>query len=203
MSFQNMAPSVQRSFALAILFGTVAVVLYLVGVEPAEEKLRRTNGELSELEGRHESMMRNLRGRAAITNRLAAAEAGLAPFREAMIEPFLESYAMRAKTIIDNFALAAGLADVEYSELPPLTLPVPKRLPERLHARQPIRITARGSYQAAVSFLLRVEKELPLVTLEALEITATAEPNSQQLEFILEWPVPGASTKPQMKGGAK
>ena len=202
MNLQNMAPNAKRSLFLSLAFGAVASALYFFGVEPAESRLKRANGELNDLESRHALMMRNIRSTAEVTNRLAAVNAALAPFREAMIEPFLESYAMRAKALVDNFAQAAGLVELEYAELPPLALPVPKRLPETLHARLPVRITAHGSYQAAVSFLLRVEKELPLVTLQALEISADRENDRQRLEFILEWPVRGASTK-IVKGGMK
>ena len=202
MNLQNMAPNAKRSLALTLAFGAVAIGIYLAGVEPAEGRLRRANGELNDLESRHALMMRNIRSTAEVTNRLAAVNAALAPFREAMIEPFLESYAMRAKALVDRYAQEAGLVDLEYAELPPLALPVPKRLPETLHARLPVRITARGSYQAAVSFLLRIEKELPLVALEALDISAERENDRQRIEFTLEWPVRGASTK-TVNGGMK
>lgn len=205
MNLQNMAPNAKRSMLISLGFGLLAVCIYLAAVEPAISQRDATARSLSELKAKHEIMSRNLASAEKINERTSDLEARLAPYREAMLEPLLESLAMRAKSIVDPIALGAGLVDTDYEELSAIALPVPKRLPLQLHARQPIRLTARGSYQSAISFLTRLEKEFPLVTLEALEITAQQDPAAQKIEMILEWPVKGKSTKiePPKKGAKK
>ena len=61
--------------------------------------------------------------------------------------------------------------------------------------RRPIRITARGSYMGAISFLMRVEKEHPLVTLQSMNITTNPDPDQQRIEMVFEWPAKGEKTK--------
>ena len=194
MNLQNMAPNAKRSLLLTLVFGAVAAGLYFGAVQPTESRLGATGKQLDDLRFQHEIMVRNLAGADKTSARVSAATNALQPFREALLTPMLESMAMRAKTLVDPLALGAGLTELEYEAPGPIALPVPKKLPRQLHARQPIRISAVGSYQAAVSFLLRLEKEFPLVALEALTITAQANPDRQHVEFILEWPILGAST---------
>lgn len=205
MNLQNMAPNAKRSMLISIGFGLLAVCIYIAAVEPAISQRDATARTLSELKSKHEIMSRNLAGAEKLSERMNNLENRLAPYREAMLVPLLESLPMRAKSIIDPFALGAGLVDTDYEELSAIALPVPKRLPLQLHARQPIRLTARGSYQAAASLLMRLEKELPLVSLEAFEITAQQDPSAQKIEMILEWPVKGRITKidPPKKGAKK
>ena len=57
--------------------------------------------------------------------------------------------------------------DVEFSEEADRKLPTPLPMPKQLYKRAAVRIAARGSYQAIVSFLLMLEKEFPLVSLQA------------------------------------
>ena len=47
----------------------------------------------------------------------------------------------------------------------------------------------------AISFLMRVEKELPLVALQSMNITADPKPDRQKIEMVFEWPAKGATTK--------
>lgn len=205
MNLQNMAPNAKRSLLVTFGFGLLAVCIYLAAVEPAISRREETTRTLEELKSKHDIMQRNLSGADKLKTRMADLEKRLTPYREAMLVPLLESLAMRAKSIIDPLAFGAGLGDTDYEQLAPIALPLPKRLPLQLHARQPIRFTARGSYQAAISFLLRLEKEFPLVTLEAIEITAQQDPANQKIMMILEWPVKGKVTKtdPVKKGPAR
>lgn len=205
MNLQNMAPNAKRSMLISFGFGLLAVCIYIAAVEPAITKRDATEKTLQELRAKHELMQKNLAGTEKLNARRAEIEERFAPYREAMLEPLLESLAMRAKSILDPLALGAGLGETDYEELDPIALPVPKRLPLQLHARQPIKLTARGSYQAAISFLLRVEKEFPLVALEAIEITSQQDPSNQKIAMILEWPVKGKISKidPPKKKGAK
>ena len=80
-------------------------------------------------------------------------------------------------------------------ELPPRALPLPRPMPVQLHARRPVRITARGSYMAAISFLMRVEKEHPLVALQSLAISSSGDPESQLISMVFEWPSKGRKSK--------
>lgn len=196
----------KRSFLISAVLGLVAVLLYLFAVEPTEANLRTVRQELDDATSKHRLVQHNLGNAAETDRRLANCETNLAPYRAAMLKPLLESYSMRAKTLIDPLAAGAGLTDTNYEEQPVRALPLPKRTPKQLYARQPVRLTATGSYQGAVSFLARLEREFPLVALQSLVITGGNRPNQQKLDFILEWPVQGARTdvKPEAKkGGAK
>lgn len=193
--FQDMAPNSRRAFAVTLVLAAAAAGIYLLAVQPAEEALAKARRDHEERESRLQIVNANLRGAPANKERLETLEAGLKPFREAMLEPLLGSYAMRAKSILEPLAFDAGLSGLDYAEVAPRALPAPRPLPAQLHARRPIRFTAQGSYMRAVSFLLRVEKEHPLVALQSLSVSASANPASQQVEMILEWPSKGGVSK--------
>lgn len=193
--FQDMAPNSRRTFAVTLVLAAAAAGIYLLAVQPAEEALAMARRDHEERESRLQIVNANLRGAPANKERLETLEAGLKPFREAMLEPLLGSYAMRAKSILEPLAFDAGLSGLDYAEVAPRALPAPRPLPAQLHARRPIRFTAQGSYMRAVSFLLRVEKEHPLVALQSLSVSASANPASQQVEMILEWPSKGGVSK--------
>lgn len=196
MNLQTMAPNAKRSLLLTTVFGVIAAAFYFGGVKPTGTKLEKARKAFVTTKDLHRKQATDLAGAETVEKRIAETEAKLEPFRKAMLVPLLESTAMRAKSELDPLALGAGLTDVEYEALEPLALPVPKgTLPVQLHARGPIRIVAQGSYQAAVSFLLRVEKEFPLVILQALAITVQSDPDRQRIEMTLEWPVKGAVTR--------
>ena len=196
MNLGGMAPNSRRSALMTIGFALLSAGIYFLAVSPTKTRLAKSSKALSEHRARHATVMKNLAGSATVAKRIEEAENALKPYREAMLEPLLESLAMRAKSLMDAMAQGAGLFDIEYEALPQRALPVPSRLPRQLHARQPIRILARGSYQAAASFLMRLERDMPLVALESLSITAVASsPEAQRVEMILEWPVKGALTR--------
>lgn len=202
-AFQNMAPNAKRSFIVTIAFGAIAVVLYLFAVEPFGDDLTRERANLASLQDRQEKIVRDLKNSDNVKKRISDTEAQLKPFQDAMLTPLLESYAMRAKSLLDPLALGAGLTEIEYSEEPfralPLTKPQLKAgvpLQKQLFTRAAIRLNAKGSYQEAVSFLLRLEKEFPLVSLQALDITAQQSATKQTVSMILEWPAKGKVTHP-------
>ncbi len=193
---QNMAPNAQRSFFVSIAVGAVAAVIYLFGVEPTVSGLRQERARLAELEAEQSRINRDLKNAGNVKKRLDELEGLVKPYREAMLAPLLGSYAMRAKSILDPLALGAGLSDIEYSAEDFRALPVPKPMPRRLHTRAAVRLTAKGSYQGAISFLLRLEKELPLVSLQSMEIGVQSQRPTQQLvTFVLEWPAEGGLTR--------
>lgn len=202
MNLQNMAPNAKRALLLTAVFGLVAAGLYFGAIEPSESKLAELNTKMDSVSQQHAIMCRNLETASKTHARLTNCETNLAVYRAAMLTPLLESYAMGARAQIDPLALGAGLTEIEYEDLPRRALPVPKRLPQQLHARMPVKMTCLGSYAAAASFLLRLEKEMPLVTLQSMTIDAQHNPRAQRITFVLEWPVPGAVTTP-MKGGPR
>lgn len=194
-AFQNMAPSAKRSFVVTLMFSAAAVGVYMFGVQPAEDLLAKSRRDHSDEESRLQMVNANLRGASENRSRLDRLEADLKPFRDAMLEPLLGSYAMRAKSILEPMAFAAGLSNLDYSEATPRALPLPRPAPKQLHMRRAVRFTARGSYMGAISFLLRVEKEHPLVALQSLSIATDPDPDQQRIEMVFEWPAKGTEPK--------
>ena len=193
--FQNMAPNARRSFVVTTALGGAAAALYFFAVQPTEEALAKARREHDDHESRLQMVNANLRAAPANKERLEKLDADLKPFRDEMLEPLLGSYAMRAKSILDPLAAGAGLSNMDYSDLPRRALPLPRPVPLLLHARQPVRFTAQGSYMAAISFLLRVERDHPLVALQSMSVSSTSDPERQQVEMVLEWPAKGGRSK--------
>lgn len=193
---QGMAPNAKRSFAVSVAFAAVGAALYFLAVEPTESKLVVERRRLAGLEDRQRQINFDLKNADTVKEKLDGLEKSLSPYREAMLEPLLGSYSMRAKAKLEHLLLEAGLVNLDYAEEPFRALPLPKPvMPRQLHRRAAIRVTARGSYQAAVSFLLRLERELPLVSLQSMEITAEQNPARQAVAFVLEWPAKGGLTR--------
>ena len=193
--FQNMAPNAKRSFIVTITFAALATIIYLFCVQPSTSELETAKRKLAELQDKQYRTDIDLKRSSTVTKDLDELEAGLKPFREAMLVPLLESYSMRAKSLLDPIALGAGLNDVTYSDEPFRALPLPSPMPRQLHTRAAVKLDATGSYQQAVSFLLRLEKEMPLVSLRQFDITAQQNPRVQSISIVLEWPAKGGLTR--------
>lgn len=191
---------------MTFAFGGIAVVLYLFCIAPCGDALDRSRKELDDERLQLEGVIRDLKGSNNVKGRLAELKERFRPYDEGMLTPLLGSWAMRAKSVLDPLAERAGLAGVDYQELPPRALPLTKPVAKQLYARRPVRMTCRGGYAALASFLLRVELDFPLVSLQSLRIAAGNAPESQVADFIFEWPAEGGSSippKPPAKGGAK
>ncbi len=193
--FDNMAPNAKRSFVVTIVLASVATVIYLFGLQPCETQLAQARRTLLDLEDRLSRMNGDLKSAGTVKKDLEDLGAALTPYRDAMLVPLLESYAMRAKTILDPLATGAGLEDVQYTDEPFRALPLPKPMPRQLHTRAAVKVSAKGSYQQAVSFLLRLEKELPFVSLQQFEISSQTTPETQSATFVFEWPAKGGLTR--------
>ena len=50
---------------------------------------------------------------------------------------------------------------------------------------------------------MRVEKKLPLVSLEAFTLKTQKDPDNQTATLVFEWPVKGVNTAAAAKGGVK
>ena len=192
---QNMAPNAKRSFFITIALVAITVIIYMFCVQPADAKLGKDRRSLSELQDRQYRMTTELRRADMVKKDLDEVTAALKPYHEALLAPLLESYSMRAKSLLDPLAFGAGLSNVNYTDDDFRALPLPKPLPRQLHTRAAIRMTANGSYQEAISFLLRLEKEFPLVSLQRLTINAQTDPETQEIIFVLEWPAKGGVTR--------
>lgn len=199
----------QRNPMLLVpLFAAAAAIVYLMLVAPCGDGLRKDRAALLKLRGDVTKRTMDIKNRSAVEERIAKTESDIEDFSRLQLQPLLESYAMRAKSIVGGFAAQAGLLDVEFSERPARALPVlaGRPVPAALHARRPVLISCYGDYAAIVSFILRVEKELPHVALGGLRIQPGGgqDPEIQRAEIVLEWPAKGAEKpNPAQTGAAK
>ena len=193
--FDNMAPNARRSFIVTVVLAAIATVIYLFCVQPCDTQLAQARRNLADLQDRQSRMNGDLRSADTVKKDLDDLESALKPFRDAMLVPLLESYSMRAKSILDPLAIGAGLEELQYSDEPFRALPLTKPMPRQLHTRAVVKVSAQGSYQEAVSFLLRLEKEFPLVSLQRFDVSAQSTPERQSVTFVLEWPAKGGLTR--------
>ena len=191
---QNMAPNAKRAAIVTFALGAIAAAIYMFAVEPTGAQLEQEQKKLEQLETTQRRMNLDLKGADSVKKELEDISSRLVPYQEAMLTPLLESYAMRAKSLLDPLLLGAGLTDLEYTDEPFRPLPLPKPMPRQLHTRAAIRISAKGSYQGAISFLLRLEKVFPLVSVRTLDIRAQQVNSRQDVTFVLEWPAVGGLT---------
>ena len=192
---QSMAPNAKRAFLTTVVLSVVATAIYLFAVEPATAALSRERTRLEGLKDSQRRMTADLNSAGTVQKTLEDLETEMKPFAAAELSPLLGSYAMRAKSLLDPLITGAGLADVEFSEEASRKLPTPLPMPRQLHARAAVRIAARGSYQAIVSFLLMLEKNFPLVSLQSLQVQSQQNPAKQSVSMVLEWPTKGALTR--------
>ena len=184
---------------LVPLFAAATAAVYLALVQPLSSRIGKERATLVELRNEVAKRKIDIQSKSAIEERTRQAGAELDGFAELQLEPLLESFAMRAKSIVGEMAAEAGLVDAEFSDRPIRALPVipGKTVPAALHARRPVMISCFGDYAAIVSFVLRVERDLPHVALGGLRILPGdgQEPELQRAEIILEWPAKGAERK--------
>ena len=203
MSDASSKSSKNPLFISALIFAAAAVI-YLFAVQPAQMANDKAKRELDGLTDQLRVMERDLKDSARVKGMLAEIDEKQKPYLNALLTPLLESWAMRAKSLLDPIAADVGMSIVDYAEQPVRALPLPTPPPHQLFARRPIRIVCKGSYAEIASFLLRVEKLLPHVALQALQIKAQKDPEAQSAEIVLEWPAKGElSVPPPPKGGAK
>ena len=194
----------QRAYFLALVFGAAAAVAYMFCVQPAQTSLSRAKQELENLQQRQGVALRDIRGAQQFKARLEELERARKPYAEGLLTPVLESYAMGARARLDKTAEESGLRITDYVELPKRLLPLPKPQAPQLYARQPIHLACRGSYAAIISFMMRIEKLLPLVAVESFSLKAQTDNDVQTAELVLEWPILGVNTKGlSAKGGMK
>ncbi|MBO7720995.1 MAG: hypothetical protein J6T01_01160 [Kiritimatiellae bacterium] len=200
----NMAPNAQRAFITTLAFTVVTVILYMFAVVPEDEKLRNGNaryGQEEQNKARIDSILRNA---ASEATRLEETVMRLSAYRKQFIEQRLGNYATHAREMLDPLAVGAGLTEIDYPDSSTRRLPLPDPKmpfsPAKLHVRTAVRMTARGSYQSAASFILRVEEELPLVSVQSMRIAANSgDPLHQTITMTLEWPASDTGPNPDTK----
>ena len=202
-AFQDPSAQMKRAMFGSLVIGAIAVVLYMFCVEPSQSTLQKARKDLADLQDKQAQMARDLKGAGHVKERLAAIRANGKAYMDGLLEPMLESYAMRAKSLLDPLAEDVGLSVSDYAELPVRRLPLPKPQSPQLYARKPIRLTCTGSYATIVSFIMRVEQKLPLVSLEAFSLKTQKDPDNQAATIVLEWPIKGENTASAAKGGVK
>ena len=202
-ALQDPSAPMKRAMFRALAIGAVAVVLYMFCVQPSQSALDKANAKLSGLQAQQSAMIRDLKGADQVKSNLGVIEAERKEYLAGLLKPMLGSYAMRAKSVLDPLANDVGLRITEYTEMPVRLLPLPKPQATQLYARKPIRLTCKGSYATIISFLMRVERKLPLVSLEAFSLKTQKDPDNQSATFVLEWPVKGVNTAAAAKGGVK
>ena len=201
-AFQDPSAQMKRAMFGSLVIGAIAVVLYMFCVEPSQSTLQKARKDLADLQDKQAQMARDLKGAGHVKERLAAIRANGKAYMDGLLEPMLESYAMRAKSLLDPLAEDVGLSVSDYAELPVRRLPLPKPQSPQLYVRKPIRLTCTGSYATIVSFIMRVEQKLPLVSLEAFSLKTQKDPDNQAASIVLEWPIKGENTA-AAKGGVK
>ena len=194
-TLQNMAPNAKRSFFSAIVLGVIAVAIYLLAVDPTSTSLTRERSRLGSLKDEQRRMTADLNSAGTVQKTLEELMTEMEPFTKAELTPLLGSNAMRAKSLLDPLTAGAGLVDVEYAEETTRRLPLPMPMSKQLYARAAVRLSARGSYQAIISFLLMLEKDFPLVSLQSLQIQSQNTPAKQSATMVLEWPIKGEVTR--------
>lgn len=200
---QDPSAPMKRALFQALAIGAVAVVIYMFCVQPSQSALEKAQADLSGMQAQQSAMVRDLKGAEQVKARLDAIESERKEYLAGLLEPMLGSYAMRAKSLLDPLASDVGLRISDYAEMPVRLLPLPKPQAAQLYARKPIRLTCTGSYARIISFLMRVEKKLPLVSLEAFSLKTQKDPDNQSAMFVFEWPVKGVNTAAAVKGGVK
>jgi len=188
----------QNPLTIPILIVAISVALYMGALSPLSNSLLKARNQLTDSQGRLDTIEMNIRQKESMRERLAVLEAGNATRRTVWLTPLLNSYAMRAKAQLEVLAAEAGLANVEYLEGKMRALPLPKGpIPKRRTARRSVTVRAAADYAAAASFVMRVEKELPQVTLQSFTIKAPKNGmvEKQDFEICLEWPGEGEVIK--------
>ncbi|MFA7173620.1 MAG: hypothetical protein WC340_09430 [Kiritimatiellia bacterium] len=106
-----------------------------------------------------------------------------------VLTPLLNSYAMRAKRLVQPCAQQSGLDIENVVELSSIPLQQPQPLENSAFCRQPIEFTASGSYAQLTAFIAAMEEEYPMSILFSLKINAQqSTPETHKIQICYEWP---------------
>ena len=125
-AFQDPSALMKRAVFLSLAIGVVAAVLYMFCVQPCQSSLQKAKANLTDLQAKQAQMARDLKGAGQVKERLEAIKSQRQDYLNGLLNPLLESYAMRAKSLLDPLAEDVGLSVGDYAELPVRRLPLPK-----------------------------------------------------------------------------
>lgn len=194
----KIAPSMQRSIliTLAGLLVSAAMVFFLVW--PARARVHALAAELNTLR----DTLATVRADIADTEAQRRKTAGVRSQYDALVQsgvlqPLLNSVAMRGKSLLDPLAQQTGFAIANVKDDRFLRLQVPKQAPLQLHGRQLIEFSGQGAYTSIVDFIALAEEQLPLCTLAGLKIISqTQTPETHKAFITFEWPAKGEKRTP-------
>ncbi len=193
-AFQKLAPSARRSVLMTITFLALAFIIYILGVQPWSTKLKASQNERDVVKKRLNTAVADIKGKAGLVKRIDEVTSQHSYYIDSLLEPLHGSYAMSAKSLLDPVALETGLSELKYEEGEMRYLPIPVAVPKQLYARYSVKISCQGSYMSIVSFIMRVERDFPLVTIQSLVIQPLQGKDDQQADITFEWLVKGPTT---------
>jgi len=183
---------------LAMSFIGGAVALYMVAIGPLRSSLSEKTRELNDQTSLLRSMQNDIDQQKYLESCIREQKEHSKRRQKTLLVPMLNSYAMRAKSLLETIAAESGIDNVTYDEGIQWVLPVPpEMLPKSRTARRSVQVRATGDYAAIASFILRAERKLPLMTVQSLTIRKSdaGDPENQTLELTVEWPCEGEVVK--------
>ena len=203
--FQDPSAQMKRALFHSLVIGAVAVVLYMFCVKQWQTDLQEARKKYVDRQNDRNQKINDLKGAGQVGERLNAVTNECQAYLDGLLEPSLGSYATSARSLLMPLATNdLGLViNIDPTIMPPRRLPLPTPPSPQLYARQPIRLTCTGSYQAIASFILRVEEKMPLVALESFSFKAQKDPDNQLATLVLEWPIKGEKIPPSPQQGGR
>ena len=171
---------------LALAGGAVGVA----GAMSCRASIRRQTEETEALRREIADMRTVIAGRDETTRGAGEAMREHTALKGALLEPLLDSYAMRAKTLLEAEADAASLSGVQFDDVVPYSLmPVVTPASKSPYVLRGVRVTAFGSYQRLATFVCRVERLFPTVLVDSVTISAELgrDVANQRGEFVFCW----------------
>ena len=167
--------------AAIVYLGVLPMKARIATTEKAVEDTDQNNAKISEI-------INTTNDKKALVQSLNEEHTQLV--EQGLLTPLLNSYTMRAKTIIEPYARLHNLNIEDVAELPMIPMKRPPELKEITYARLPIEFTTSGSYTQLTAFIMLVEKELPMTALSSLKITPqNRDPEKHLIQVCFEWPV--------------
>lgn len=194
----KIAPSMQRSILITLGGLTIAGAMVFFLVLPARARLQTLAAELNTLRDTLATVRADIAG--TEQQRLKTAEVRSkhdALVRSGVLQPLLNSFAMRGKSLLDPLAQQTGFAIANVKEDRFLRLQVPKQVPLHLYGRQMIEFSGQGAYTSIVNFIALAEERFPLCTLAGLKIISQNQtPETHKAFITFEWPAKGEKRTP-------
>lgn len=191
----NKIKNLPKPFLLSIALTTGAVVAGIAMVffiiRPMQASNVALQGQVTELERTVATMKADIKQAEQQAKKTAQlrAERDLI-VTKGMVEPYLGSLWMGAKSIMGPIAQRTGFKLESVKDHPSVLLRLPPVVPDQVYARQPIEFVGRGSYGQIVKFIQETEETYPLTILSNLDILSQVQtPETHRAVITFEWPV--------------